>query len=90
MVTVRPPEAEVNRPVNIPINPNSLNPSIALDVRRYPKLVIGTVAPAPAQNINFLYIPRPVKMLPTTTKSVFKCVNLTDKVGLFIFCDCHI
>ena len=48
-----PPLAAFIPPVNAPINPDCLTPSIAPFAKLYPNPVRGTVAPAPAKSTKY-------------------------------------
>ena len=57
-------------PVITPINPCSSASAIAPCTKELPKLVIGTVAPAPAKSINGSYNPNPSSIAPVITSVV--------------------
>src|SRR5690625_1957123 len=62
-----------NIPVMTPIKPCSSASAIAPCTNEFPKLVIGTVAPAPAKSMSGSYRPNPSKTAPATTSVVRVC-----------------
>lgn len=67
-----PADVKLNIPIPIPIYPCFSAACIAPCNRECPKLVIGTVAPAPANLIRLSYNPNPSKTAPITTKVAIK------------------
>lgn len=57
-----------NIPVRTPIGPLLSNSTRAPFKREFPKLQIGTVAPAPANLIRGSYNPNPPNIAPATTR----------------------
>lgn len=64
-----PAEVTSKMPVIIPIHPCTLSSVSAPCTKELPKLVIGTVAPAPANFTNGSYKPTPSRTAPVTTKA---------------------
>ena len=79
-----PPAFDFTPPINAPNSPTSFTDSNAPFARLAPNPVSGTVAPAPAKFINYLYIPRPPNIAPTVTNitSILAGVNfvLSNKI----------
>lgn len=69
-------------PVNIPIKPAFSASAKAAVTSVFPKLLIGTNAPAPANFIKGSYRPNPPKIAPITTSVQVVCAGVTFKVSI--------